>query len=69
MQKHLKADGRRQKRDLNRKFNKWIDKLEPFYANIQSQNFNFKIDQTILGIWEKDWERSIQGKFKKCIKN
>ena len=66
----FQVDERARKKRLNRKFVKFITEVDPFYSGKgpKINKCEFKIDQTILGLWERDWDKISKGEYKYCFK-
>ena len=66
----LKVRKGNEKKELNKIFLKLIDDLSPSYMNKGKPiGAQLKVDETILGIWNRDWRKTIEGKFNVCFKN
>ena len=66
----LKVSERDDKKKPNKIITKFINDISPLYLNKRrTKSSNLKIDETILGIWNKDWRKTIEGKFKNCFRN
>ena len=58
------------KKRLNKKFIKFIEEVDPFYCSRgpRINKCEFKVDQTIIGLWSMNYEKLNKEKYKFCFK-